>query len=930
MSSESLQASDRKKKTQHIAKRDQPLFASRRPGPSLQQAPEFLTESLNTTFIPSPSPVKASSRQHARPRPNSTSTRSPVAFRAPLPHQKLNKENERSRSPRQSPELHRKSSPLRNNTIAKSSLPVPISRSPVRTKTPSPPPSRGRQSSIESPANSELSPPHGYAEAYQRIVEEENLASEDSIDHLEVEELDNLQALLHPEIAKIRSRRQSRSPISLKVSRKSPGAPSEEDVTDISKLQGDEELETEDIASEPGHMEDATLESVSSGSSQYARDIHRLNSAIKGSGQAFSKTRVGARNKTTLESLRRRNGSSESLASDRSAVSFSNAGSDPSVNILKAWGRKAKPGKDWLSRITNHENPNDRENVKEKKLSKGSLSEGVEADDLLETASALPLPASSPLNTSSESVTPRSYIEAATSVRPKRDWEFYDDDFTGRSLQVSDSPPIQVRPSPQFRLRDQEIEKLEKRAVATSMLEQLRGKLSTDSLQLGTAPKKPEQKLPAVDHQLERARSWMMIARTPSKPEEDTGACPAEENAHQLPDTPVSIYPSKATDSLGEGEQKRPRYDAQESHDILKRLASVTSDSPTPPKSTSGGQATSTDEVNAPTQQNQTPIVTGAWIDQTLDPLPMKPQENPSKTPRVSGAWVDTPRPAAESTHMLDHKAASLGKETQANQNVQSTTKPPLVNGGEKKKPAVTSKEPSLVYTGPPLPKSTLQEIVHEAKLGKSLKIGQHSDSEEDQTLLLGNSTIQSLEDLVENDTNLSTAVAPTPSSQETSLPSSDSSPSSKLRSSKDQSEDPNAYKDLLSRLTNLGPSLRASKRQLVSLEQTLSTDNLGATRNVSKRLREDELNICNEAGEFHDFIWPCQRCGCPGGSNVDTQSPALLTIHDTISSSMMILSVPIPRLWTWARNDWRPRLTWLGIVVFSIYLYLFAETWAQ
>ena len=47
-----------------------------------------------------------------------------------------------------------------------------------------------------------------------------------------------------------------------------------------------------------------------------------------------------------------------------------------------------------------------------------------------------------------------------------------------------------------------------------------------------------------------------------------------------------------------------------------------------------------------------------------------------------------------------------------------------------------------------------------------------------------------------------------------------------------------------------------------------------------------------NEGGEFYDFIWPCERCGCLGRSDSD----AAIESHT--------ISLPILRLWTWSNKD--------------------------
>ena len=151
MASTSPEAVSKKRKDSisHM-KRDQPLFASRRLAP-LQQAPDFFTESLNTSYVATPSPVRSPPRRqnaHARPRLGPGSGRSLAeAFKATTDN------NDEDRRPSSSPSSDRyhakydlKQLPSPNVSRPQSSPADPSAGTHDRARTPSP--ARGRQLTV--------------------------------------------------------------------------------------------------------------------------------------------------------------------------------------------------------------------------------------------------------------------------------------------------------------------------------------------------------------------------------------------------------------------------------------------------------------------------------------------------------------------------------------------------------------------------------------------------------------------------------------------------------------------------------------------------------------------------------------------------------------------------------------------------------------
>lgn len=958
-----------KKRKQPIngMKRDQPLFAQRRPNRSLQQPPEFLTDSLNTSYIPSPSPPKSPTRQDVRARPRQTLINAKsfaAAFKATSQVNDENRPNSSSSSDYKRSSQSLKPRPTQSIPHAKSTSPSKPARSPVRARTPSP--LRGRATSITSPAASESSPPRGYAEAYQRIVEEENLAQEESLEDMEditgydFNEQDRSQDLDRMRLQRIQH---SASPVSLRVSRRaSPGGlngggpQGEVDDKENTGHESDGEISA-------SYMENITDTSMDSGSSRFSKDLQRLQGVLNSGKKAFSKARVGDRVGLTIENLQRK-GSNDSLGSALSVGSLSNRGSDPSINVPKAWGRKAKPGKDWLSRINNRSGKltgdvPKRHSSGDQIIAANQKREWAEPiDDWIATAAEVPLPSvegSSQTASPSQGSTPTTAVHRSTSLDRRRQWEVTDDEFTGRSFQVSDSPPIRIRTSALDRIREQEIEYVEKRAVTTSRLGELRKASSAQS---------PRRRIGFEDGQgddsdgLGEASPRKQASGKSSRqseqldPDQDDIPEPTPDGTGEaIPDTPIVIYKANSNGIVSSSEKsarrpesktqksRRPSHERKDSHDLLKRLAKATSESPSPAKQSNDlGQSLSqkdqdqvqqTPQNPRPTTDLKTPAITGAWVDQTLEDTPQIPRPDVNlRTPLVTGAWIDTPLPTGGRGPPMPTPSDAQDQKELGNGNLGAAElihrlSPSAIN----ERPKLQNQAP-LKYSGPPLPKSALQEIINDARAPKqekqSKKTSLNSESEEDPTLHLGDSTIQSLEDLIVTDEDFSTLLAPTPSSPETTPSSSEPSPSSQAVTTTSRSSrlsDLQSYTHLLSRLTNLAPSLRASKKQIASLERTIATS---PSLHQTPTTADPTQGECNEAGELHDFIWPCQRCGCPGRMEPDLQP--LLDLRDHLTS----ITLPIPRLWRWRTHDWRPRLTWLGLFTLLAYSLYCAEMWAR
>lgn len=953
--------------TSHL-NRDKPLFASRRPLPRVQQHSDFVTDSLNTSYIPSPSPQKNATRQSvgAKPRQAFVNGKSlAAAFKATANITDENRPPSTAlSSDRKQPQHIAKPRAVQDTPRTPPRRAKSPPKKPERTRTPSP--HRGRQAAAASPTSSASSPPRGLAEAYQRIVDEENLAGQenedmdDGVDEMTTEGYHYIQTDRSHDTDRLRLQRlrDSASPISLKASRRASPRGTIGEIIAAEEREREHEQGLPEIGSESGmsFLEDATDDSIGRALGQHALDEQRLNGLLRRDGQAFSKARVGEKVGLTVENLRRKNGSNGSSGSGTIGGSISSRGSEPSLNIPREWGRKGKAGKDWLSRINGRggkftgDVPIDPKVAITTDPEKNESAGRGRIVDWVATAADVPLPSaeegSSQARSASQSSTPVSMLHGRTSLDRGREWEFNDDDFTARSLQVSDSPPLRIRNATLDRIREREMESLEKRAVTTSRLDELREKSSLENL----------------------GRRSLNV-QSVSEDDQDRNDDPkptfkSKEQREPRPDTPLIICKGSPKSDNRDGsasqtrseKEKRPSFQASSHRDdsrhLLRSLARATSASPSPvkgdepnahaDKESSGDeevstrileavlqravtqpQAQSTDKgaseritdlpprpesskgtAKTPQQLKakvylETPLVTGAWIDTVK--TPMQSQTKPTiniKTPLVTGGWIDTPLPAGgRRLPMPTPDDPDVGKDLAMELDDHLPEKrDPRPDTAETETQQQHQKP--LRDTGPDRPKSALAAILEKAKRNpRKHRTADAQSSEEDNTLALGDDTIQSLEDLMVNDeVDISALLIPKEPATDVDTDENDSPLTATQKARRVEVQ---GFDRLTTRLSKLGVSIRDAKKGIATLEQAVSNTTV------------DEE--CNEAGEFHDFIWPCQKCGCPGRNDA--------AVVRSSGDRGWEISIPIPRLWRWHDGDWRPRLTWFGLVTLSAIL---------
>lgn len=977
-------ASDHEDIERENMKRDEPLFTARQYRSS-HQPPDFFTDSVNNSKIPSPSPTRENARDKGRAKPRrvlGTPRGLAASFKAtanshddPFPFSPTSHSNAKRTAPTDSfrPGQSGIANPLRKTAAGRSS----------RQKTPSP--RRGRQISIASPASTASSPPREFAETYQRINDEEILAQQDYME----DDMGDYGASDYTHSEHLTEDDQTRSQQITELDSPTPSNPSHDVFPrtreeTISPDPGEIETNTQALGEESGDLysENSIDHSPTRQRSQVAKTAQQVHSLInRNTKAAFSKARGPGRIGLTANNLSRRNGSIDSLGSPLVGSSVSSRSSDPSSNIPKVWGRKAKRDNDWLSRI-NGKGGRYTGDVSKRREGNTTIPEDGDVeplDEWVNTSQELSNIHTNGHALSSPESTPTTSMQDK-SLERVTNWDINNDEFTGRSLQVSDSPPIRVRPRALDRDVDREIDSVAKKAVTTNRLDQLKERTPEDRLKKRLQTRSAEN---LSHHGAEKAHQTPHHRRSSLKFQlgEDAGGKNAQfsssiaalgDEGDPIPDSPVVVYPGTPNISNKEGREEgggasnsrnSSRGSSQSQHDsrdLLRKLARATSESPSAKGEEPLGKSNEVDRTTPvqsdenPPKVEQPPIpITQTSKNGEKDVDKIRDTKKPdvdqvkhktpqsfrfrldAKTPVVTGAWIDTPLPTGgrgpplpTPVNLNDDKdiGTSVGA---GSQNVAAIDLIRSLNThiSSRRPKAEEGQGSPKDTTGPPVPKSALDSVLTDvksrSKLGRKKKSNLlNTDSDEDPTLLLGESTIQSLEEITkENDDNNSPNLSSL--SQESSAIQSDDDDDQSIDdddvlTNTQKTSLSTIVESQLSRLDNVGPSIRDAKKRLAFLERAVSRPR--SKRKSSSSYQQDQ-DQCDEGGEIHDFIWPCEKCGY-----LIRQDSAAYESSSSRRDGHVTIAITMPKLWRWRKDDWRPRLTWLGVILLTWWGYLLAE----
>ena len=906
-----------------------------------------------------------------------------------------------------------------------------------------------------SPSSSASSPPRGLAEAYRRIEDDELIAGQEDDSMDDVVGDDNQFAedeeSRGEESSHLGSTVDVDSPLSRKSSRRpSPRPPSRTNTEPDEAIHEEDNTQSSGAASSmstPQNLEDDTFRKRRA---QHIRDEERIKNLLRSDLQPFRKARGLGKASLTTENLRRSNASTDSGSSTLGSDSISSRASEPSMNVPREWGRKGRTA-NWLSRIDRKSGrfTGDVSRVKTVEADYSEKADNRRSSeplvDWISAAAEVPLPSvendGSAQRERSQDSTPASIIARPSSLRSIREWDIVDDDFTARSLQISNSPPIRIKKSTLDRVRDREIESLEKSAVTTNRLGELQERRSLENIK-----RRPpsvvadDERVRNHERSSSRRRSSDRSSLVPEIKEDDE----PEEAALKAIADEMAIFKAVVNDEILrpptdteikkdlQPEIQRPGHDRQDSRDILRKLARMSSASPSP-NAVNAQRNHISSNPNATTNagearrdlllSSQTESIKPDEAEQPLEsdestPVPhieQTPQQRPSwdelKTPLVTGAWINTPLPSSNRGGPLmptpadgDDENKNIGSSAGIHSlSIQEPYQPVQAPKTETTRPS-THPVSTLLATAPILPKSALLEVLAKAKRKNAFQtqtskshdnnnflISETQDLEDEvvggegkegeDTLHLDNSTIQSLEDLVaSSDETIDLSVPLSLTTNGSSPPSPGKEPqlenpvesamtikaTSQQPKAKARAREISGYRALTSRLSKVGISIKDAKLGLASLERAVSnvpdktsSSNAslvkkGKSKNVAaeeeEEEEEEEEGECIEAGEFHDFIWPCSRCGCGFSSNPTTNRTIIRRLDDITKSTTQEsslynwhpLSIPIPKLWTWTQyphnkinNQHRNRLnhpkpTPLGLLTLLAWLVLFAELYAR
>ena len=547
---------------------------------------------------------------------------------------------------------------------------------------------------------------------------------------------------------------------------------------------------------------------------QHQRDAQRLNNALRGNQRAFRKARPKPRVAEQLEReereeqdrLQRQAGVGQNH--QRTGSGASSNGSDPPVTVPREWGRKARRQSDWLRKIyepsENGEeetvNPDEDAIYQRTTAYTGDLDWSPTADRPMQTIETTPPPmrrqrqAPTPSTGMSHMNTTLHHITESGDDR---------EDFTAASLLAS-TPAVSRLPRKIDELTRREIENVERRALTTRALDQIDERsphgtaslrrsstsssklreraiadgLVTNAPQLSRPVTAPDKKAPSSPSRIPRRRRSLIGNKENLPLNGDMNG-----NAGLKGSETVGLVDRTAQAvNIKNALQQRPRHHRNDSMNLLKKLARVSSMSPSPARDMHSADSDSKDDregrrkmlnlsaataaagplsaesVNSDYTANTQPPkrkteeshdrevntkplanhgIDDDYIDlkqeqaaEDVEQTPL-PREAPSdaKTPVVTGAWVDTtmqaesqdPQQTTESAKAPapDRPAASAAREPEADMVVDDDLRR-------------TRSEPTN-------PKSALEAIVREAR-------------DQDGTQQFGDSTIQSLEDIVNPD----------------------------------------------------------------------------------------------------------------------------------------------------------------------------------
>ncbi|KAK4942110.1 hypothetical protein LTR10_018147 [Elasticomyces elasticus] len=530
-----------------------------------------------------------------------------------------------------------------------------------------------------------------------------------------------------------------------------------------------------------------------------------------------------------------------------------------------------------------------------------------------------------------------SSVQKQRSIDRIRRWE---NDFTGLSFQVSESPPVRSRPNLNDSIREKEIENLAKQAVTANRLDKIREKDPNALVRKTSRSFSPEEP---------RRQAKQDVVPNQSQ----NGKTHDHDQGQAIPDTPVVVYRSSSTASERSKSSDRPTPESHKSLDHLQRLARAASTTPkaSPPSQEPRGEPeeysvqgdilaayegddddvplsppTNADKglVAAPNKVMETPKVTGAWTD-TILPDTVKTvkasQKHPKhlQTPHVNaGAWIDTPAPNSgvmvsnsipmtieEVTEELTNGIIPVDDQFRKEEQSRPASQPQVALEADEEAEHDSLIDARLVH-----PPSALTNVLNQAK--QKRLVSRDITDVRDDTLNLGDATIQSFEDLLTDAADITadlTSLIKTGAEDEAlrqrQFP---------LGSEGDSTTAEVAFiGHLTSRIERLMLNLHEARKGISRLEQKVSlTPELNEVTQVQA---QDVLDGPRQ---------PCTVCGTGGHQHL---LQGKVNTNSWLPITYSTFTLPIPLLFYPRRQGQLiPRPTWLGWLTMTVWIWYFLE----
>lgn len=837
------------------------------------------------------------------------------------------------------------------------------------------------------PRGSSSSPPRGLREAYERIVDEEKLAAEESALEDTTDERDDLSqecSQLHDtpparyDSGPAESKHEPPSPkFSLPSHRSSPQLRQQHSGSLAGRNIPDPEDSTigsgsGSVVSGLSSLENGTDDSLVRTLAQHARDQKRINGALRTGSPVFGRARVGRRAGLTSENLQRKDkidsiqAIERELARETGSGSVTSEVSDPPLQVPKVWGRRSRKGHDWMSKINEGDSGPGTEKPSTPESGQGNSRNGISAQQEESAIDWLAAGADTPVRSAADEPYPGE--EAPRSATPslprersgsegKRD---ADDDHPVRPRQVSTSPQLTQKSAVLDRIREREIEAVKGRAVATSRLGELKGRVSKEHLRHRHSLSQDEHE--SGEHHYSRderrkslhSESHVEASRRSSESKTSDVKPPASprREGDPIPDTPVVVYRKSGgngnTDSGSQGSAQddhekenkdqvtRPERKRSDSRDLLLQLARAASSTPSPPQErqdlgwTDKGEATDTtreygssDKENHDNKNNTNNKRDRPTNDKLAGVDSIKKHTHKSsktsnsddeklaavnQTPAVAiGGWVATP--------------ATVLQPLRRNMNHLSTDPEDDTTTFDIRNDSRDSKSSPLSNRGKDVKGEPLEDelrVAQPTKENTTLAPKPIKPPPSARVLMELDSTMDSLDEWLANaPTGLDSGLDPADpnSNDNTGTVEMGSMLSDEERERRIERR---TYERMSHKLQHLRLSIRDAKRGIESLESKVED---AATSGESPGKGKEPADEFLKEGEA---LWPCPECGYLIAVLRENKHHCHCA-PDKLAIELPKLPFPLPKLYR--RQGWRIKLTWLGLFLLIFMLYASAET---